>query len=104
MENFVKIMKALSVIFMRKKEEMEKSKYWRRNNGFSFILKVWLFYFIFLTSPKQKINNKISDSTKIKLEQIKACTNTQKYRRGHRNSGRQLLRAGLGHGPLKKKK
>ena len=42
MKNFVKnfyfwiIVRVFNVIFIRKKEKMEKSKYWRRNDGFFF--------------------------------------------------------------------
>ena len=46
MKNFVKnfyfwiIVRVFKVIFIRKKEKMEKSKYWRRNDGFLFEPKV----------------------------------------------------------------
>ena len=45
MKNFVKILilahsNGFSVTFIRKNEQVEKSKYWRRNDGFSFLPEV----------------------------------------------------------------
>ena len=35
---------------MRKKEKVENSKYWRRNDGFLFVPEVWIIHLI--DSPK----------------------------------------------------